>query len=170
MKKVLLILFFLLQGVYVFPAIAETEAVFSPESSIKEVLLHEIGSTTFSLEIALNRLTSPDMARALGEAKQRGVKVRIIADSRQAKSKLSQITFLIQKGVVVKVLGGAGRGSMNYGFAVFDGKKVMVGSYDWSESPEKGSYENILFLDGGEVVAAYQNEFERLWREKKIVE
>jgi mitochondrial cardiolipin hydrolase len=169
MKKVILFLFLFLQGFYAFPAIAETEAVFSPESSIKEVLLHEIGSTTSTIEIALNGMTSSDMARALGEAKQRGVKVRIIADSKQAKSKLSQITFLIQKGVIVKVFGSLGRGSMNYRFAVFDGKKVMVGSYDWSESSEKGSYENILFLEGSEAVAPYQKEFERLWREKKIV-
>ncbi|MEW6375468.1 MAG: hypothetical protein AB1502_06725 [Thermodesulfobacteriota bacterium] len=46
MKKVF---FFVLFSLWIFqesPAIAEIEVIFSPEESIKEALLKEIGSTT----------------------------------------------------------------------------------------------------------------------------
>jgi phosphatidylserine/phosphatidylglycerophosphate/cardiolipin synthase-like enzyme len=58
---------------------------------------------------------------------------------------------------------------MNYRFAIFDGKKVITGSFDWSEASEKWNYENLIVIREAEVVTSYQREFERLWREKRII-
>lgn len=151
------------------PVMAQTEAVFSPEMSIKETILKEVESTAVVIDLAIHDITSPDMANALLKAKQRGVKVRIIADSKQAKMKPSKITYLIRQGFTVKVLGGKEKGLMNHRFAILDGKKVMTGSFNWSEASEKGNYENILILSDSEVVTAYQKEFDRLWREKRVI-
>ena len=118
-------------------AIAEMETIFSPGGSIKETLLKEMESTTSTLDLAIHEMTSLDMAQALVKAKQRGVKVRIIADSKQAKMKTSKITYLIQQGILVKVLGGKEKGVMNHRFAIFDGKKFLTGSFDWSEASLK---------------------------------
>jgi len=150
-------------------AIAETEAVFSPEGDIKETLLKEIDSTTSTLDLAIHEMTSLDLAQGLLKAKERGVKVRIIADSKQAKMKSSQITYLIHQGVPVKVLGGKEKGLMNHRFAVFDGKRVLTGSCDWSNGSGKRNYENLIIFGDGEVVSSYQKEFDRLWREKRII-
>jgi phosphatidylserine/phosphatidylglycerophosphate/cardiolipin synthase-like enzyme len=109
------------------------------------------------------------MAQAFLKARERRVKVRIITDSRQAKMKSSQITYLIRQGILVKVLGGKGKGLMNHRFAILDGKKVITGSYDWSRFPESSSYENVLILTDSDVVASYQKEFDRLWREERVV-
>jgi len=169
MKKVFIILFSLL----VFqenPAAAEVEALFSPEGGIKESLLKEIESAHSSIELAIYSITSFPMANALFKAKQRGVKVRVIADSKQAKVKSSLVTSLINQGITVKILGGKERGVMNHRFAILDGEKVMTGSYDWSEASEKWNYENILILSNQEVVDSYQKEFERLWREKRVIQ
>ena len=151
------------------PAIAENEAVFSPEGDIKETLLKEIDSTTSTLDLAIHEMTSLDLAQGLLKAKDRGVKVRIIADSKQAKMKSSQITYLIHQGVPVKVLGGKEKGLMNHRFAVFDGKRVLTGSCDWSNASGKRNYENLIILGDSEVVSSYQKEFDRLWREKRII-
>jgi phosphatidylserine/phosphatidylglycerophosphate/cardiolipin synthase-like enzyme len=151
------------------PSFGETEAVFSPERSIKEILLNEVESAASNIDVAVREITSPDMARALLKAKGRGVKVRVLADSSQAKMKSSQITFLIHEGIPVKVLRGKDRGIMNYRFAIFDGKKVVTGSYDWSEVSERGNYENVLINVEDPVVSSYQKEFDRLWREKRVI-
>jgi len=103
------------------------------------------------------------MAQALLKAKQRGVKVRIIADSKQVKMKSSKITYLINQGIPVKVLGGKEKGLMNHRFAILDGQRVITGSYDWSEASQRWNYDNILILKESEVVASYQREFDRLW-------
>jgi len=109
------------------------------------------------------------MAQALIKAKQRGVRVRVIADSKQANMKTSKITYLIQQGILVKVLGGKEKEVMNHRFAILDGKRVLTGSFDWSEASLKWNYENILILHESEVVATYQKEFDRLWREKRVI-
>ena len=163
---VFLLLLWVLQG---SPALAEIETIFSSEGSIKECVLKEVESTTSTLELAIHDITSPDMADALLKAKQRGVKVRVIADSKQAKMKSSQITHLIHQGIMVKTLKGKEGGVMNHRFAILDGKKVMTGSYDWTEASEKWNYENIVILTDGETVTLYEKEFDQLWREKRVI-
>jgi phosphatidylserine/phosphatidylglycerophosphate/cardiolipin synthase-like enzyme len=164
--------YFLLLSLFLFQASfasGETEAIFSQERSIKEVLLKEVESTTSTIDLAVREITSPEMSQALLKAKERGVKLRVIADSKQAKSKSSQITTLIHQGIPVKVLRGKDDGVMNHRFAILDGKKVVTGSFDWSEASEKWNYENIVIIRDSEGVASYQREFDRLWREKRVI-
>ena len=168
-KIILLFLFFVLLALIDSPVLAEVEVLFSPEGTIKGRLLKEVESTTSTLELAIYDITSFDTVQALLKAKQRGVKVRIIADSKQAKMKSSQITYLIHQGIPVKVLGGKEKGSMNHRFAILDGLKVITGSYDWSGALERWNYENILIVTDSEVAASYQREFDRLWREKRVI-
>ena len=151
------------------PATTEMETLFSPEGGIKERLLKEIENTHLSIDLAIYAITSLDMVQALLKAKQRGVKIRIITDSKQAKIKSSLITSLINQGIPIKVLGGKERGVMNHRFTIFDGNKVATGSYQWSEASEKWNYENILIFSDPEGVNFYQKEFDRLWREKRVI-
>jgi phosphatidylserine/phosphatidylglycerophosphate/cardiolipin synthase-like enzyme len=168
-KRGLFLLLFLIGALQESPAIAEIETLFSPEVSIKESILKEMESTTSVLDLAIHEITSLDMAQALAKAKQRGVRVRVIADSKQANIRTSKITYLIQQGILVKVLGGKEKEVMNHRFAILDGKRVLTGSFDWSEASLKWNYENILILHESEVVATYQKEFDRLWREKRVI-
>jgi len=167
------VLFFILFLILVLqgsPVIAETEAFFSPEEVIKESILKELDSATSTIDLAIHEITSLDMAQALVKAKQRSVKVRIVADSKQAKLRNSQINYLIHQGIPVKVLGGKEKGVMNHRFAVFDGKRVLIGTFDWSGTSTQWNYETILIIDESEVVAIFQKEFEKLWREKRVIQ
>jgi cardiolipin hydrolase len=169
MKKALLIILFL-SGLFQWPLkTVRAEIFFSPRESIKEVILKEVDTATSTIDLAMVEITSPDMARALLHAKQLGVKVRIVTDSRRSNSKSSQITYLIRGGIQVKVLGRGKRGVMNHRFVILDGTRVITGSYKWSEAAEKWNYENILLSRESEAVASYQKEFEILWREKRTI-
>jgi phosphatidylserine/phosphatidylglycerophosphate/cardiolipin synthase-like enzyme len=170
MKKGLLFLLLLLWALQESPAIGEVETIFSPEGRIKEIVLKELESATSTLDLAIHEITSLEMAQALAKARQRGVKVRVIADSKQANIRSSKITYLIQQGILVKVLGGKEKGMMNHRFAILDGDRVLTGSFDWSEASLKWNYENILIIHESEAVAAHQKEFDRLWREKRVIE
>ena len=163
---------FILLSLWVYQdslASAETDILFSPDQSIQEALFNEIGSAQSTIDLAIHEITSRSLAQGLLKAKERGVKIRIIADSKQAKLKTSKITFLINEGISVKVLRGKDHGVMNYRFAIFDGKKVMTGSFNWSEASEKWNYENLILIREAEAVTSYQKEFERLWREKRVI-
>ncbi|MDI7259266.1 MAG: phospholipase D-like domain-containing protein [Thermodesulfobacteriota bacterium] len=169
MKRFILILLFLSWPFLESPATAEIEALFSAEGDIKESLLKEMESVSETFDLALHEITSIDLAQVLIKVKQRGVRVRIVADARQAKMKTSKINFLIRQGIPVKVLGGKEKGAMNHRFAILDGKKVITGSYDWSEASARRDYESVLIIQESEVVTSYQREFDRLWREKRMI-
>ena len=151
------------------PIFAETEVLFSPEQSIQEALLKEIEAAQSTIDLAVRGITSQNLAQALVKAKGRGVTVRVITDSRKAKMRSSKITSLIQEGILVKVLRGKDHRVMNHRFVIFDAKKAVTGSFEWSETSEKWNDEDILILSELEVVISYQKEFERLWHEKRVI-
>jgi phosphatidylserine/phosphatidylglycerophosphate/cardiolipin synthase-like enzyme len=169
-KRELFFLLFLLGFFQSSPAFTQIETLFSVEGNLKENLLKEIESATSTLDLAIHEITSLEMAQALMKARQRGIKVRVIADAKQAKLRTSKITYLIQQGVLVKVLGGKEKGVMNLRFAIFDEKKVLTGSFDWSDDSLRWNYENLLMIDEGETVTIFQKEFDKLWREKRVIE
>jgi len=54
---------------------------------------------------------------------------------------------------------------MNNTFAIFDGKLLVTGSYNWTEYSEKFNYENAIFIDDLDVIGKYKKEFDSLYNE-----
>jgi phosphatidylserine/phosphatidylglycerophosphate/cardiolipin synthase-like enzyme len=169
MRKITLSLLLLLLPLTVTQATAEIEVLFSGEVKIREAFLKEIEDLSESLDLALYEITSPDLAQALVKAKERGIKIRVVTDSKQARIKSSRVSALIKQGISVKTVGGKEKGAMNHRFAILDRKKVMTGSPGWAEGPGEGNYENTLIIQDVDLVDSYQREFDRLWREKRVV-
>ncbi len=145
------------------PALAEPEAYFSPNGGIRDRLLRAINHTKATIDLAIFDFTSGELAGALLAAKERRVTIRIVADARQAKGKHSEIPFLLEKGVKVRLARGNGRGIMHHKFAIFDGKLLVTGSYNWTDSAERFNHENALVLDDSEIIRRYQARFEHLF-------
>ncbi len=139
--------------------------------NIREALLKEIETLSKTLDLAFYEITSADLVQALVKAKERGVKVRVVTDSKQARIKSSRVNLLIKQGISVKTLGGKEKGAMNHRFAIFDGKKVVTGSHGWAEGSMRGrgDYESILIIQDNDLANSYQKEFDRLWREKRVI-
>ena len=97
------------------------------------------------------------------KAQKRGVKIRIIADSRQAKGAYSAITELAREQVDIKITHGEGRGIMHNKFAIFDGKLMVTGSYNWTNNAEHYNYENAIFITDPNVIRQYQKDFDSMW-------
>ena len=144
------------------PVFGETQVFFSPESKIRDHILKCINSCSASLEIAVYDFTSGDIAEALVNAKNRGVKIRLVMDKKQAEKEGSLYGFLKDEGFDVLLLKGRVDGDMHNSFVIFDNKLVLTGSYDWTEYAEKFNYENAILTDEKAVVEMYQNEFKRL--------
>jgi phosphatidylserine/phosphatidylglycerophosphate/cardiolipin synthase-like enzyme len=88
------------------PIFANPEILFSPDRSIQEALLKEIESAQSTIDLAIREITSQSLTQTLLIAKGRGVTVRAITDSKQAKMKSSKITSLIHERISVKVMKG----------------------------------------------------------------
>ena len=97
------------------------------------------------------------------------MKIRVIIDNKQDKNHYPVIEFLKEEGFNLQFLKGNIGGSMNNTFAIFDGKLIVTGSYNWTEYAEKFNYENALFIDEADVVEKYKEEFASLY-DKSVVQ
>lgn len=141
------------------------EVHFSPDGGIQKRIIKAIDQSKSSIDIAIYSFTNDKIAQSLKEAKDRGVKIRIIMDSRQTKSNHSQHTFLKDNGFEVKLKKGTARGLMHHKFIIFDGQLLMTGSYNITKNAERYNYENVLFISNRPVVEKYQILFNQLWQD-----
>jgi phosphatidylserine/phosphatidylglycerophosphate/cardiolipin synthase-like enzyme len=147
-----------------------SEVYFSPQRGVRDQIIKRINTTKSTIDLAMYSFTSGDIADALAAAAKRGVKIRIIRDSSQSSDKNDENAFLERNGIQVGIRAGRGRGIMHDKFAVFDGKQIFTGSYNWTNNAEENNWENALFTDEPNVIEAYQKEFEILWKapEKQV--
>lgn len=142
---------------------AKTEVLFSPGGSIREAITRAIFSSNGTIDIAAFTFTAGEIAEALYKAKERGVVIRVVIDWKQDQYHYPAIEFLKEEGFNLQFIKGNIGGSMNNTFAIFDGKLIVTGSYNWTEYAEKFNYENALFIDDKDVVEKYKEEFESLY-------
>ena len=145
------------------PALYKAKTYFSPNGGVASNIIKVINNTKSSIDLAIFDLTADDIASSLEKAQKRGVKIRIIADSRQAKGRNSNIPMLVDDQFNVKITHGEGRGIMHNKFAIFDGKLMVTGSYNWTNNAERFNYENAIFITDPNVITKYRKEFNRIW-------
>ena len=78
------------------------------------------------------------------------------------------IRTLRRNGLAVRSLEVPGQSLMHHKFAIFEDRLVATGSYNWTNSAEHANCENLVILDEPEVIARFQREFHRLWRDAKV--
>src|SRR5579864_787220 len=127
---------------FLIPCLAfGTEIYFSPNGGIRDQIIKRINTSRSFIDLAMYSLTSGDIAEALASASRRGVKIRVIRDSIQSENKNDENAYLEQNGIQVGIRSGKGRGIMHDKFAVFDGKEIFTGSYNWTNNAENNNWE-----------------------------
>lgn len=142
-----------------------SEAYFSPGGGIQEQILRRVHEAESTIDIAMYSFTSGALAKALVDAHERGVKIRVIRDASQSSNKHDENSFLVAHGIEVREMGGNGRGSFHDKFAIFDDKLLETGSFNWTANGEKYNHENVIFFTDPELIRAFKQEFEKLWKE-----
>jgi len=135
---------------------------FSP-GRVTAHLERAIDASRTSIDLANFSFTSEVLRDALRRAKERGVKVRIVFDAQQYRY-LSEMHWFIENGFDVMLSAGKSgeKGVMHNKFAVFDGILVEAGSFNWTRNGERNNYENAMFLDAPDDVAAFAAQFKRV--------
>ncbi len=144
-------------------AFGKNEALFSPQDKIKEKIIESVNSAQHTIEIAVFIFKSGDIAESLLSAKKRNVNIRILLDAKQGRNQNIILDFLEDEGFNIQYLKGRVGGFMHNTFAIFDGKLVITGSYNWTEHSEKFNYENIILTDNSNIVDQFQKEFDILF-------
>jgi hypothetical protein len=146
------------------PAVGySSESFFSPGGGIAARIVQEIQRAVRSIDIAIYTFTEVEIENALTAARNRGVSIRLIADSEEATAAGSVIPRLESKGFQIKRTAGIGDGIMHNKYAIFDGETLLTGSYNWSLAAETRNFENAIFIYDSATVSSYQANFNSIW-------
>ena len=146
-----------------------TEAMFTRSKSVADAIEQLIRATHVSLDAALYRLNSQRLTRALDEAQEKGVRVRLVIDRNRYQESPATRQLLSSRRLPFRLAYGRdGAGSkMHHKFALLDDRVVLTGSYNWTFASEEENYENVLILREPRLVGIYQAEFEALWEDAR---
>ena len=138
---------------------AHIEAYFTPGTECEDRIIAEINRAT-TIDIAVYSITNPKIADAIIAAHRRGARVRIVTDRVMAGHKSSMIDELVAAGIPVRT---NRRHKIEHNkFAVFDNRRMVTGSYNWTTAATKYNSENCIFLT--HPAQEYTKRFEVLWR------
>lgn len=139
---------------------------FSAGQGIEWVVEREIDNAGKRIDVAVYTFTSRPLAQALVDAKDRGVRVRVLLDPSNASGDYSKAAYLVNNGIDVCTEKGAGL--MHHKFVLIDDSILITGSFNWTASAEAENDENILLLKGFPATCrSYSREFERIWSEAR---
>jgi len=149
----------------VAPDVTQTDAevIFSPGDHCWQRIANLLKSARHTVDICVFTITDDRITSGILDAYNRKVAIRVITDNDKAFDKGSDTERLARAGVDVCV--DRTRHHMHHKFAIFDRKRLLTGSYNWTRSAATSNEENFIIVDDVRLRTAFQDEFDRLWKE-----
>ena len=138
----------------------DLRAFFSPNGGCTDAVVSALREARKTVLVQAYSFTSAPIAKALAEAKQRGVDVQVILDKSQRTERYSGAAFLANNGIPVFI--DAGHRIAHNKVMIIDGQTVITGSFNFTKAAESGNAENVLLvLHAPELAKKYSEN----WRE-----
>ncbi|KAI7834626.1 hypothetical protein BX661DRAFT_167861 [Kickxella alabastrina] len=138
---------------------------FFPSEDSFNALINFIEAAKSTLDICVFNITDNDIARAIGDAKKRGVNVRIITDDEQLKCQGNDVERMREQyGIPFKTDSDPSK-FMHSKFAIIDRRAIWTGSYNWTVSARRSNNESAICTNDPNTAKAYSQEFETLWKQ-----
>jgi phosphatidylserine/phosphatidylglycerophosphate/cardiolipin synthase-like enzyme len=138
------------------PASGTVQVLFTPWDDAEGALLREIGAAKQSIHGQAFLITSRNIARALTEAHDRGVRVSLLADREMvAKGDNSQVPKLHAAGIAVRLETRYAAAHNKILLIDAEGERpvMITGSYNFTFSAQARNAENLLILRGNRALA-----------------
>ena len=169
-KKI--ILFFML--LHATSACAFSEVLFSPDDHPTTRLIQMLNGAQQKIHAAVYMITDKDIAKALVDAKKRGVDVRIIVDPSSVNTSFGKGKLLIENQIDTFVFTTPRHKKkqtfhlplMHNKFALID-NKLWNGSFNWTISANKQNQENVVITDDQAICKKFEQHFSIL--EKRCI-
>ncbi|MDG9924664.1 MULTISPECIES: phospholipase D-like domain-containing protein [unclassified Pseudomonas] len=141
------------------PAVAS--AHFSPGEDCLRKIRELCRQARSSVDICIYTISDDRLSEEIVACHRRGVAVRVISDNEKQFDEGSDIQQLLAQGVPLRIDDSPFH--MHHKFALFDGRLLLNGSFNWTRSASTSNEENLMVTDHPQLVAAYAAEFEQLW-------
>jgi phosphatidylserine/phosphatidylglycerophosphate/cardiolipin synthase-like enzyme len=119
-------------------------ALFSPSGGCTDALLEEMKKATQSIDIQIYNFTSQVIAQAVVDARNKGLRVRVVLDKSQRTDRNSAAAFLKSHGVAVFI--DDQHAIAHNKVVLIDNKVILTGSFNFTKASEERNAENLLIM------------------------
>ena len=140
---------------------ASIQVYFSPEGGCTGAVVEALAHAKDTVFVQAYSFTSAPIARALTNARKRGLKVQVILDSSQATEKYSSADFLAHEKVRCFI--DSKHAIAHNKVIVIDAATVITGSFNFTKAAEEQNAENLLVIHDSALASKYLDN----WREHK---
>ena len=140
-----------------------SSAYFSPGDTCLRRLRDLMRGCKATLDICVFTIADDRLTDAILECHARGVQVRVVSDNDKQHDSGSDIDRLRARGVQVRVDDAPSH--MHHKFALFDGRVLANGSFNWTRSATRDNDENLVVSDDANLVRVFGLQFGKLWQQ-----
>lgn len=117
---------------------------FSPGGQCTEAIVKEIDKARTSILVQAYSFTSAPIAKALMEARKRGIMVQVILDKSNKTDKYSSADFLLHADIPTKI--DSAHAIAHNKIIILDGETVITGSFNFTKAAEERNAENLIVI------------------------
>lgn len=129
-----------------FKAIGNIDAFFSPNGGATEAIVKEINEARTEILVQAYSFTSKPIAKALVDARKRGIKIEVILDRSQQAQKYSSADFVAHAGIPTYI--DSAHAIAHNKIMVIDRITLITGSFNFTKAAEENNAENLLIIKG----------------------
>jgi len=141
----------------------ESSAYFSPNDNSVHALTQQFRIASDSVDICVFTITDDRITQAIRQAHDHNVKIRIITDNDKAFDPGSDVSQIRNLGI--PIVTDKDSNHMHHKYAIFDGKTLLSGSYNWTRSAAERNEENFVITHEAKLVHSFQRNFDGLWKQ-----
>lgn len=139
---------------------SEVNTCFTPPAGCGTVIAGLISKAQDSIYIQAYGFTSGEIAKALINAHERGVKVRVLLDKSNIGAKHSKMRDIRKAGIEVSI--DKVSGIAHNKVIIIDKQKVITGSFNFTVGADIRNTENVIIVNDREVAKRYlENWYDR---------
>jgi len=147
------------------PIQTQVNALCAFNEECEAIVLQGIDKSVESIWVAAYAFTRTKIAAALVRAHQRGVRVTVKMDAKQAEYIGAQklLEWIRKEGIPVTLIYTAGDYSaMHNKFMIFDMRWVVTGSYNFTTTAQVSNWENLVWLESDNMAEQYKAAWDAL--------
>jgi phosphatidylserine/phosphatidylglycerophosphate/cardiolipin synthase-like enzyme len=129
-----------------FRATGTIDAYFSPHGGCTEAIVKELYHAKTEILVQAYSFTSKPIARAIVDARKRGIDIEVILDKSQRSQKYSSADFVAHAGIPTYI--DSAHAIAHNKIMIIDRSILITGSFNFTKSAEENNAENLLIIRG----------------------
>jgi phosphatidylserine/phosphatidylglycerophosphate/cardiolipin synthase-like enzyme len=129
-----------------FQATGTVDVYFSPDGGCTDAIVREIDQAKKEILVQAYSFTSKPIAKALVDARKRGINIVVVLDKSQRTEKYSSADFLANSGLPTYI--DSQHSIAHSKLILIDRTTLITGSFNFTKAAEYNNAENLLILKG----------------------